>query len=291
MAKLSQIAAFIAVVEFNGFAAAARNLKVSTAAVSRQIAELEASLQSLLLKRTTRQIQLTEMGAQYYQHAKQALRHLEDAESVIQQGREEVSGFLQVMSSRYFAQHFLLPRLADFMRLNPKLQIKLELAERFPDLAEENIDVIFGVSVDGTDNLVRRRIANTRYILCASPQYLAQFGTPKTPPDLMQHRYITHSMRNPDNQLHFKKHAPVYVNPILWLNDTQAMRDCAIKGLGLVKLHDYMLQEALENGQLVEVLGEFAEPKQAVYLYYQSRRYLQPKIRRFIDFYTNEKTG
>ncbi|HAU2103196.1 TPA: LysR family transcriptional regulator, partial [Legionella pneumophila] len=169
---------------------------------------------------------------------------------------------------------------------NPKLQIKIELAERFPDLAQESIDVLFGVSMEGPPELVRKRVSATRYVLCASPDYLANNGIPKIPSDLAKHRYITHSMRNPDNLVTFKGDEQIYVEPVLWLNDSRALCECAMLGMGIIKLHEYIVAEALQDGRLIEILPEFQEPHLSVYLYYQASRYLQPKIRRFIDFFT-----
>jgi DNA-binding transcriptional LysR family regulator len=174
------------------------------------------------------------------------------------------------------------------MALNPKLRVKVELAERFPNLAEEDVDLIFGVSMDGPSALVRRRVATTRYVLCASPTYVEKYGEPRVPADLSQHHYITHTMRKPDNVVWFKDNKEIYVEPMLWLNDSRAMCECAIYGMGIVRLHDYIVADALAEGSLIEILSEFAERKQPVYLYYQQSRYLQPKIRRFIDFYMSD---
>lgn len=287
MSKLERINAFISVVEQNGFAAAARKERVSTAAISRQVARLESDLGVELLKRTTRQIVLTEIGAEYYQNSKKALADLIEAEIAIANSQDEATGILSVTSNRYFAIKYIISQLSKFIELNPKLQVKIELAERFPNLGAEHIDVLFGVSMEGPSTLVRRKVAVTRYVLCASPIYLEQYGEPRAPTDLYKHRYITHSMRKPDNVITFKGNKNIYLQPTLWLNDSQAMCECAIQGMGIVWLHDYIVADALANGSLIELLPEFCERNQPVYLYYQQSRYLQPKIRRFIDFYTS----
>lgn len=286
MSKFDQITAFIAVIEEHGFAAAARKQHVSTAAISRQVARLESELNVQLIRRTTRHISLTEIGARYYEQVKKTIDDLYEAESAIADSQAVATGILTVTSSRYFATQHILPRLPEFMALNPELRVNLELAERFPDLAEEDIDLIFGVSMEGNLSLVRKRVADTRYIFCCSPNYLKQYGTPETPSDLKKHRYITHSMRRPDNLLVFKGNKEIQVNPVLWLNDSRAMCDCAIAGMGIVKLHDYIVADAIQSGDLVEILSGYQDTVQPVYLYYQQSRYLQPKIRRFIDFYT-----
>ena len=287
MSKLDQISAFIDVIEENGFAAAARKRQVSTAAISRQVAHLEASLKTQLIRRTTRQLSLTETGMEYYHQTKKVIAGLEEAESAITQSMVEARGTLTVTSSRYFAMTHILPRLPEFMTLNPFLKINIELAERFPDLIREEIDLIFGVSIDGPLELVRKKVAMTRYVLCASPSYLKQYGVPLEPSDLYKHRYITHNMRTPDNVLAFNTNQEIQLQPVLWLNDSRAMCDCAVAGMGIVSLHDYIAADSIKNGDLVEILSRYANPAQSIYLYYQQTRYLQPKIRRFIDFYAN----
>ncbi len=290
MSKFDRINAFISVVEENGFAAAARKKAISTAAISRQVTALEADLGAQLLLRTTRQISLTEIGERYYQQSKKALSELREAENAISGSKNEATGVLIIMANRYFAITRLLHKLPEFLSLNPKLRVNFKLDERFPDLEKEGIDILFGVSVEGSAELTRRRVSTTRYVLCASPQYFKKNGTPKTPSDLYNYHYITHSIRRPDNVIMFKDGKEIHVNPILWLNDSYAMRECAIRDMGIVNLHDYMVEDALKEGRLVEIFREHQEPLKNIYLYYQSSRYLQPKIRKFIDFYTLQES-
>lgn len=285
MSKWDQITTFIHVVEAQGFAAAAKKQGLSTAAISRQINRLESTLNVKLLYRSTRKTTLTEIGLQYYEQAKKALEGLNAAEREILGNLDACNGLLRVISNRYFAMRYLIPRLAEFMRTYPNLRIKLDLAERFPTLADEELDLIFGVAMPSQPNLVQRKVATTRYVLCASPAYLKINGTPVIPSDLLTHHYIAHSARQPNDRLLFKDHNPLFVKPNLWLNDSNAMYECALLGLGIVMLHDYVVIDALKDGRLIELLGDYQEPTQSVYLYYQQNKYLDPKIRRFIDFF------
>jgi DNA-binding transcriptional LysR family regulator len=285
MSKWERITAFIDVVEENGFAAAAKKQGISTAAISRKISQLEADLKVTLLSRTTRQLSLTESGKLYYQGCKKSVGTLDDIETDLMASQQEVMGMLRLTSNRYFATRYLIPHLPVFMAQHPKLKVSLELAERFPDFVQEDIDLVFGVSMEGPLDLVRKRVAVTRYVLCASPGYLKQYGTPETPADLIKHRYLTHSMRSPNNRLIFKGNKELYLEPILWLNDSQALLECALLGMGIIALHEYVVDDALQSGQLVELLRAYQEPRVPVFLYYRQQRYLQPKIRQFIDFY------
>jgi DNA-binding transcriptional LysR family regulator len=288
MSKFERINTFIKVVEENGFAAAARVLYISTAAVSKQITALEQSLGVQLLIRNTRRLRLSEIGEQYYTTCKQALNQVLETETLITWEQKQPSGTLRITSNRYFAEQYLLPKLADFLQRYPKIKLDLELAERFPDLLQEDIDILFGVSMLGPTDLVCRKVATTRYVLCASPNYLATHGNLKNPADLKQHVYITHSMRQPANVVKFAENHIIHVEPSLWLNDAKAMLTCACQGIGIVRIHDYMVRDALTTGQLVELLPEYSETNIPVYLYYKPNRYLQPKIRCFIDFYFTE---
>ena len=286
MNKLECISTFIAVIEENSFAKAAKKLGYSTAAVSRQITKLEQDLQVQLLSRTTRRLTMTELGVAYYQQCKKTLSDFNEAELMIKGSQKEASGVLNLMCNRYFAETYILPGLHEFMQHNPRLHIKIYVAEKFPDIIQKGIDIIFGISMEGPAELKRRQIASTRYVLCASPNYLKKYGTPQEAHDLTKHRYITHRMRVPDNVIKFDNDEEIFLDPILWLNDSRLMRDCALQGLGIVRLHDYMLKNALDNKQLIEILPELNQKIIPVYLYYQPSRYLQPKIRNFIDFFT-----
>lgn len=286
MTKIDQILCFISVVEQHGFTAAARQCSLSPAAVSRKITALETSLGTSLLQRSTRQVQLTPLGEQYYTECKSLLAKLDDINNMVAASQTCAQGTLHVVSNRYFAFAHLLPQLAGFLEANPELKVELEIAERFPDFNQEEVDILFGVSIaDAADNLVRKRISQTQYILCAAPAYLEKYGTPKTPHDLQQHHYISHHARKPFDILTFKEAKELYIQPHVSLNDAYAMVDCAIQGIGIVKLHDYMVQDALKSGQLIEILANHKTPATPIYLYYRQCRYLAPKIRRFIDFY------
>lgn len=275
----------MAVVQSGSFVAAAEKLHLTPAAISKQVKSLEESLAVELIKRDTRNLSLSEIGLQYFEQAKKILDQLQESERFIRQTRREPMGRLKIVSSRYFAEQRILPKLPTFLARYPKLKIQLELAERFPDLLREEVDILFGVSIDTYPDWVRKPLQHTRYIFCASPAYLEHFGTPTRPEDLKTHRYITHSMREQPQFIKFAHHPDVYVEPFLWLNDSAAMRECALGGLGIVALHAYFVEEDIRTGHLVEIYPGYAFAEQAVYLYYRKGHYADPKIKAFIDVY------
>lgn len=288
MGQLTQIQTFIHVVDRHGFANTAKFLGVSTAAVSKQITALEKRLGIQLLERSTRRVQLTEVGVHYYEQCKRVLTELQEAEAMVSHMQEEPSGYLRVMLTNYFALYYVFPYLQEFMDLYPKIQLEIEIAERKPDLPSENIDLVMGVGYEGSPDLVRRRITTTKMLLCGSPAYFEKYGVPQKPSDLTNHRVIMHRAHYPENTLVFKNEETIRVNPILRLNHTPAIVKCAVSGIGIAMLRCRLVKEAIDQGLLQKVLVEYQQLEQPVYLYYQKSRYVQPKIRCFIDFFVDK---
>ncbi len=284
MNTLGLIQTFCKVVQCASFTAAAKALHISGAAVSKQISLLEAELGVMLLNRTTRHVTLTETGETYYQEVQSVLLALDKAYGVIAAAKEEPAGMLRVKSSRYFAERIIIPRLPEYKKRYPRVILDLQIAEQIPHLLEEDLDVVFGMSAQVASNSIQKKITSTRYVFCASPDYLAVHGWPEQPSDLQKHDYITHTMRTPNDRWVFQSGETIYFKPLLYLNDAQAMLDCAIKGLGIVALHHYQVAHALANGELVEILEHHRMSPISVFLYYHPGRYMQPKVKTWVEF-------
>ena len=288
MSQFERIETFVKLAEGKNFTQVANTLRVSTAAVSKQIQQLEAEIGLKLFERTTRKMTLTDAGTEFFEQCKRLMNEAQQTYFFAAKLRKEPSGELRITSNRYFGEQFILPYLSDFLTRFPKITLNLELAERFPDMNQEQVDLIFGVSIVGPDHLIQKKIGTTRYVLAGSPEYFKKHGTPKKPKDLIQHQYITHSMRKPDTIIPFKNEQEIHVTPFLRLNDTQAMLKCAIEGIGIIRVHDYIINQSLKDQSLIEILKESGEPEQPIYLYYKSNRFIQPKIRCFIDYFTKK---
>jgi len=282
--KYSYMQTFLKVVDEGSFVAAADNLGQSKAAVSKKVILLEQQLGVQLLQRTTRRLTLTDAGELFYDACKHAVEAVNEAEAIVAGMHAKPKGILKITSHRYFGEKYIIPNLRQFRQQCPDLAIDLELAERIPDLEKEKIDILFGIGLEGQPNLVRRRIASARHVFCASPKYLKKYGAPKKPDDLKKHCYITHSIRKPCNLIKFPKHGDVRLNPVLYLNDAQAMLKCGVDGVGIIRLHDYLVEEFINKGKLVEVLQKYPLPEFAIYVFYLPHRYVQPKIRLFLDY-------
>jgi len=284
MDKLKHMKTFVLIVEEGSIVRAAKQIAITKAAASKQLIDLETELNTQLLFRTTRAMRLTEAGRSYYESAKKVLAAVSEADSIVNQACEKPIGTLRIMSHRYFCEKYIVKNIHEFIMLYPDLKLDIELADRFPDLAKENIDILCGIGHAGPDYLVRRKIASVHHVLCASAKYLAQYGMPRIPPDLKNHRYITHSFRKPDNVLLFKNNMEICLNYHVRVNDAQAMLQCALQDIGIIKIYDYFVDDFIRNGRLIEILKEYREQPKAIYIFYQQQKIMQKKIRLFIDF-------
>lgn len=268
---------FMLVVENESFALAAKKLGMTKPAISKHISKLETIVGLQLLIRTTRRMSLTDAGAQFYEQCKQILKEIEEAQDILSEIHKEPKGRLKVVCARYFAKKYLIPHLDKFLRAYPSITLDLELAERMPDLEKEGVDIVIGMSQSAEGNTIQKRIMTTRYMFTASPKYLKKHGLPKHPKDLLKHHYITHAMRKPE-----------MISPYLHINDVETMVELAVKGLGIIKTHAYMVEDAVAKGKLVEILADYSKEEVPIYVAYPQRRILSRKIRVFIDFIQSE---
>ncbi len=286
MPDLSQMKTLILTSELGSLAAAARVLGISSAAVSKQLTRLEEELGLQLLLRSTRRLELTEVGMNYCLQCRRVLEEVETASALISQIKAVPTGSLKVVSGRHFAASCIVPHMKEFLLRYPNIELNLELAERIPDLNAEGVDLLIGMSISATGDAIQKSIATTSYSLCASPGYLEQFGVPEKPADLKNHRYITHSMRKPDNELLFQGKEAVTITPYIRVNDAETMLNFALEGLGIVKLHHYVVKKHLEQGALQELLTSYRNSDVPIYVAYPRRRFIASKVRCFIDFIT-----
>lgn len=277
---------FIEVINRSTMAAAARHLKITPAAVSKHIQALENELDVQLLKRSTRSVELTHEGQIYFEHAKRILEAYQQAESALSHSKEEPSGILKLVCGPQFSYLHLLPHLKEFLARYPKLRLNIEITQTMPDLEKEKVDVVLGLTTGVPLNCIQRTLTSSRWVFCASPDYLNKHGIPKKPSDLVHHQLITHIMRQPNNIIQFKTGESIHFEPILYFNDTRAMRRAALHGAGIVQLHDYIVDDDLKNNRLVEILNKHTEQKKTIpiHISYLQSSHVHVKIRKFVDF-------
>ncbi len=287
MDTLDAMRVFVAVVERNGFSAAAQALDMSTAGVTRQVAALEKRLSTRLLHRTTRRVSPTSAGAAYYAQCVRLLAEFDALEASIGAQALEPSGTLRINAPVSWGIARLGPLLAGYRQRYPQVELDLALSDRLVDMVEEGYDVAIRITREPSPALIARRLGQARITLCAAPSYLAARGTPHTPQELEQHDCLGYSYWASGNQ--WPLHGPggetrVTVNSILQANNGDVLREAAIAGMGVILQPDFLLEDALADGRLVRVLPEWEVPTIGIFAVYTSRNHLAPKVRSFIDY-------
>lgn len=267
-------------------AAAARYLRITPAAISKHILSLENALGVQLLQRSTRRIALTTEGELYFEHAKKIVEAYQESEAALSQINEEPSGRLKLVCGPQIGNLYVLPHLNEFLERYPKLRLDLEFTQVVPDLEKEKVDVVVGLSSGIPANCIQRTLMHARWMFCASPEYLKKFGTPTKPTDLIKHRIMTLTQRKPNNVIQFKTGETIHFEPYLFFNDTRSMRRCALQGLGIVQLHNYIVANDIKEKRLVEILSKNMEQKNTIpiHISYMQTSHVHIKIRKFVDF-------
>lgn len=284
--ELVSLRSFIAVVDAGSFNQAADLLGASTAAVSRRISGLEAALGIRLLNRTTRKIELTEAGQQFYGDVSNILLSLAEAEEKLQQGRQSVKGTLRVAAPLSFGIHCLSPILPELQKQYPALRIQLELDDRRTDLVAERIDVAIRIGRLADSSLVATSIGSIPRVFCASPGYLAEQGEPKRPEELISHNCLHYSLISPRDEWRFQENGNlinVDVSGSLSTNNGDVLKDAALNGIGIALLPRFIVAEALANGRLKAILPEFVPQPLGMYAVRLSRKFTPVKVNIFIE--------
>jgi len=288
MDKFSSLRAFIKVVEKGSFAAAARDLGVSRAQVNRQVINLEDSLGVTLLHRTTRSVIVTPAGDSYYNRCRVLLNELEEAELAVQQEQVEPQGEIRINAPQSFGVRNLAPALVEFLRLYPKISIQLALNDQFVDPLSEGIDITIRISARRDNpSLISHDIIEAKRVLCASPAFLDQHGTPTHPRDLADFPCLHYGNLPMGNTWRLEKgdeQVDVRVNGVLCANNADVLCDAASAGLGIALLPLFIAHDDLRSGKLVTVLEEYRPPEIYLSLVYAPSRNMSTKIRLFLKF-------
>ena len=284
----SEMAAFVRVVDSNGFSAAAPALGLSPSAVSKLVTRLETRLGVRLLQRTTRALHLTQEGEVFYAAAKRIVGEIEALENQIVGESGTPSGVLRVTTSLAFATHQLAPVLSEFLARYPLVQFELLPTDRVIDMVEEGIDVALRIGRLADTSFMARKIGEDKRLICAAPSYLARHGTPQRPEDLARHNCIVSRDHAYLNRWSFKiddRIVEIDVRGRVAVSEGEAQMQLALQGVGIVRLTRLTLAQAIREGSLVPLLGAFsAEEAVAIHAVYPHRRHLAPKVPAFVNF-------
>ncbi len=287
MDRLQSMGVFARVVEAASFSAAARQLGLSRAAVSKRIIQLEADLGVRLLNRTTRRVLPTEIGRAYYDACIRTLAAAGEAEAMVRQLHAEPRGTLRINAPQSFGTLHLGPAIAAFAGRYPDLAISLTLNDRVVSLADENFDVALRIAREIPANLVAHRLAPVRIVLCAAPSYLAAHGEPESVADLAHHKCLHYSYMASGETWPFYDDAgeqSVRIHSDFTANNGDVLLDAAVAGLGITSLPTFMSWRALAAGTVVPVLPQMTVPPLSLFAVHERGPVPSAKVRLLIAF-------
>ncbi|KXS37232.1 MAG: LysR family transcriptional regulator [Halomonadaceae bacterium T82-2] len=283
MQRWDRIEAFVEVVRQGSFSAAARHLKVSSSHVSRLVAQLESSLDTQLLYRTTRRLSLTDAGTLYYDRCRHLLDGFREAETALNDFQARPRGTLRLTSATTFGERYIAPLVNDFQRLHPQLEVQMHFTNRQVDLIDEGYDVAVRLGILKDSSLIARRLGERREYVVGSRDYFERMPRPHSLAELASHNCLLGSR---DSWLFSVDGArrEVRVSGRWQANSGPALLDAALKGLGLAQLPEYYVAPHLRSGELISVLDRHQFTDTAVWAVYPRHRHLSAKVRQFVDF-------
>lgn len=285
MSHLADMEIFARVVATGNMSAAARDLGLSPAVISKRLSRLEERLGTRLLQRTTRQVAMTEAGQGYHQRILAILASIEEAESFVTRRSSDARGTLKISAPTTFGRMHIAPYLGPFMRRNPELTVNMVLSDEMVDIVGESYDLAIRIAELSDSSLVAKRLAPVRRILVASPRYLEEYGTPNMIEDLDHH--ICLSPHNNEPWRLEGPEGPVTLRPVgpIQTNSSEVIREAVLGGLGIAQRSTWDIGPELAQGQLVHILPQYAASSNlAIHAVYPSRQFLPAKTRFFIDY-------
>jgi DNA-binding transcriptional LysR family regulator len=289
MDKFLEMQTFSAVVDAGSFVKAAEVLGLSKAAMSRYVGDLETRLGVRLLHRTTRRLSLTEEGEVFYARCSELLAGVDEAEAEISSRSGAANGLLRINAPVTFGILHLAPLWGQFRSKYPQVSLDVTLADRVVDLVDEGYDVAIRIATLPSSTLVSKRLASTRMVLCASPQYLQTHGRPVQPAELAAHAVISYSYWSTKDEWHFagpQGQVSVKTQPCIHTNSGDTCRAAALAHQGIILQPSFLVGSDLKIGALVELMPEYRSIELGIYAVYPTRKHLPPKVRALIDFLT-----
>jgi len=272
--------------------AAARELGVTTPAVSKHLALMESRVGMSLVNRTTRRMSLTPEGEVYLEHARRILGEIEGMEQLLGVSRATPTGLLRVNATLGFGRSHVAPLISRFVRKHPQVEVQLQLSVNPPPLTDDLFDICIRFGAPPDARVIARRIAPNRRLLCAAPAYLAKHGTPKTPNDLTRHNCI--GIRQGEEAYGVWRLSAgrgrnqtteaVKTRGNLTANDGEIAVNWALDGHGIVMRSEWDIDRYLKNGRLVQVLPQYRTPDADIHAVYPQRHQLAARVRAFVDF-------
>ncbi len=287
MDKLTSMNVFVRVAKAGSFAGAARDLGISRAMATKHIMFLEKELHTRLFNRTTRSLSLTEAGEDYLERCQQVLLDVEEMEAAITHLQHEPRGILKICAPPVIGATQIAPALINYMKEYPSLTVDMTLYGGHADLVEEGFDIGIQLGHISDTSLIARKLASSELVVCASPEYLQQHGTPEEPEELENHSCLVNWAIAPRDKWRFKGvlgYLEIRVSGRMQANMADPIRVAAINDMGFVMLPRYIVGRDIEKGKLVPVLEKYSPEPMVIHAVYPHRKYLSAKVRAFIDY-------
>lgn len=285
--KLNAMAIFVRVVERGSFSAVARELQTSQPTISKVLQALETRLGGKLIARSTRKLSLTDEGQRYYNECRTILAAVDAAEHSFQSGREKVAGPLKIGSSVSFGRLQIAPRLPDFLKHYPDVQIDLQLSDQSLDLVGEGLDVTFRIGALNDSGLIARHVGSTHRVTVASPDYLRQNGQPQTPQELGRHNCLMFNLLSSQNLWVYTKDAQrheVQIKGNAQSNNSEAIREMVLGGLGIALSPVWLFSEDLSAGRVSAILQDYSTLSLPIYAVSLANRRQSARVKAFVDY-------
>jgi DNA-binding transcriptional LysR family regulator len=293
MDYLAAMGAFVRTVDLGSFSKAAAETGTKVSTVSRYVTALEADVGAALLNRTTRRLHLTEAGRTFYERAVQIIAEVDDVRNVTRSLNERPQGLLKINIPSAFGRRHIMPHMKDFLTAYPDIRLDATLTDATVDLIESGTDVAVRIGALSDSVLIARRLAPQRRMLVASPDYLATRPAPQVPEDLADHDCLTFALQ-PTGSWFYRLEpqsdpVEIAVSGHLRTNDSEALLDAVIAGLGIALLPTWLISDELRSGRLVTLLHGWnwliaPGPERGIWGIYPPKKVVSPKVKSFLNF-------
>ncbi|MGB1077436.1 MAG: LysR family transcriptional regulator [Bdellovibrionales bacterium] len=288
MDHLSRIGIFIEVVKHSSFAGAARSLKITSSAVSKQIQNLEHDLQVKLLNRTTRHVSVTEEGAIFFERASRAMEDLQEAEEQIYELKSCPRGTLKISVPMSLGMECLKPTISSFAKKYPEVIMDVSFDDKIVDVIDGGYDLVVRIGALKDSSLIARRLSSCPFVVCASDEYFQKYGIPKHPDDLVHHNVLAYTRNNAPHGWRYKdkngQEGYVSLQGTFKSDTGEMMSEIALQGLGLTILPIFYVADHIKSGALRSVLQDFQTwPHRDIHAVFPPSRYLSTRLRLFVE--------
>lgn len=288
--RYSEIQAFVFAIQRQGIGQAAAALNVAASVISRRLSALEKRLGTRLVERSTRTLRLTEAGSFYYQRMQDWLADVDDADARLADWQQRVTGNLRMALPNVLGRLHIAPLLPTLLERYPELRLELIFSDRVEDLLAGGFDLAIRTGQLHDSRLVARKLADSHRLLVASPDYLQKHGTPTHPAELGDHVCLPFAVRDQLPQWQFQRgneQLQVTIDGRLQANQGEALLSAALAGFGITQLARYLINPALERGELVALLPDWQVPATGIYAVWPSARFTPLKVRVVLEFFVD----